>query len=92
MIQHSRQLSCEKPLSKLRPGHKGIVTKINCTGSVKQRLIDMGITPGVKLAVVKAAPLGDPIQIHLRGYALSIRRQDAAQISVRGTGEKGGKA
>ena len=92
MIPHGKQPANKKTLSKLRPGHKGIVTKINCTGSVKQRLIDMGITPGVEVAVVKTAPLGDPIQIHLRGYELSIRRQDADKIAVQVIGEKGGKA
>ena len=58
------------------------VTKINASGSLKRRIMDMGITRGVEITVRKSAPLGDPIEITVRGYELSIRREDAENIEV----------
>ncbi len=55
----------------------------NQRGAVKRRLVDMGLTPGTVVKLVKIAPLGDPLEVSLRGYELSLRREDAAQISVR---------
>ncbi len=71
-----------KRLKDLGKNKTGIVTAINCSGASKRRLIDMGITPGVEVKVVRVAPLGDPIQISLRGYELSLRRSDAKDILV----------
>lgn len=71
-----------KKLSLVPVGKTVTVTSINCGGITKRKLIDMGITPGVKIYVRKTAPLGDPIQIFLRGYELSIRKSDAASINV----------
>lgn len=62
-------------------GHCTTVTAIGSLGALKRRLIDMGITPGVKVTVKRMAPLGDPIEIALRGYVLSLRRADAKLIS-----------
>jgi len=64
-------------------GSSAIVTRIETIGALKRRLIDMGITPGVKIRIKKIAPLGDPIEIKLRGYELSIRRSEALNIFVR---------
>ncbi len=61
-------------------GDSAIVTDIKSLGALKRRLIDMGITPGVRIMVKKMAPLGDPLEISLRGYALSIRRSEAKNI------------
>ncbi|MEG0615595.1 MAG: ferrous iron transport protein A [Oscillospiraceae bacterium] len=72
-----------RSLGDIKIGSFGIVTSINVAGALKRRLIDMGITPGVKIKIIRVAPLGDPIQIGLRGYELSIRRSDAVNIFVR---------
>lgn len=69
-------------LSDLKSGEKGIVTGLKKSGSCKRRFIEMGITPGVEIQMQKAAPFGDPIRIHLRGYDLSIRRNEAKDILV----------
>lgn len=70
-------------LNDIKVGSNAVVTKIGITGALKRRLIDMGITPGVKIRVKKVAPLGDPIEINLRGYELSIRKSEALNIFVR---------
>lgn len=75
-------------LNDIEIGQSTVVTGIGISGSLKRRLIDMGITPGVIIKVKKAAPLGDPIQIRLRGYELSIRRSDAENIYVSPTGRE----
>ena len=70
-------------LEDLAPGEQGIILRAgNEKGPVKRRLVDMGLTPGTQIAVRKVAPFGDPIQISLRGYELSIRGEDAARITV----------
>lgn len=69
-------------LKSLADGKSGIVEKIELNGATKRRLIEMGITPGTKITVLKRAPLGDPIEILLRGYSLTIRGTDAEQIQV----------
>jgi len=69
-------------LNKLRPGQAGRVVAVGGQGILKRRLIDMGITPGISVLVRKVAPLGDPIEINLRGYELSIRKDDAKNITV----------
>lgn len=69
-------------LNDIKVGSSAIVTQIKSTGALKRRLIDMGITPGVTITVKKVAPLGDPIEINLRGYELSIRRTEAINILV----------
>lgn len=69
-------------LKQLKPGESGIVIGLKSEGAVKRRLIDMGITPGTEVYVRKIAPLGDPIEINLRGYELSIRKNDANNIII----------
>ena len=58
------------------------VKKILGQGAVKRRIMDMGLTKNTGFTVVKVAPLGDPIQIHLRGYQLSLRKQDAEMVQI----------
>ena len=58
------------------------VKKLHGEGAIRRRIMDMGLTKGVEVYVRKAAPLGDPIEIHLRGYELSIRKADAAMVEV----------
>jgi len=71
-----------KPLSELNPGESGTIISISGSGTFRQRLISMGVTPGTWLIVRKFAPLGDPMEIRLRNYNLSIRKKDAASILV----------
>ena len=63
-------------------GGKAKVVRIHGEGAVKRRIMDMGITKGVEIFVRKVAPLGDPIEITVRGYELSIRKADAESIEV----------
>lgn len=69
-------------LRDLKPGQAGTVISIGDKGPLKRRIMDMGITRGVNVRVVKVAPLGDPIEINIRGYELSIRKDEAAQIEI----------
>lgn len=71
-----------KTLRELVPGQKGKVVSLGEKGPGRRRLMDMGITPGVEIQIVKVAPLGDPIEINLRGYELSLRKDEANQIKV----------
>lgn len=72
----------EYTLNDLSIGNSAIVLKINCQGAMKRRLIDMGITPGVSVMLYKVAPMGDPLELKLRGYVLTIRRSEAKNIIV----------
>ena len=75
-------------LEALKPGESGVILRVgNERGPVKRRLVDMGLTPGTQITVRKVAPFGDPIEVNLRGYELSLRREDARQIAV-ATGEE----
>lgn len=69
-------------LKELEPGQEGTVLSVGEKGPVRRRIMDMGVTPGALLKVIKVAPLGDPIEINIRGYELSLRRDEAAQILV----------
>lgn len=59
------------------------MASIGTTGPAKRRIMDMGITPGVEIRVVKVAPLGNPIEVNVRGYELSLRKEEAQQIEMR---------
>ena len=63
-------------------GSTVVVTKISGDGAYKRRIMDMGITKGVEVYVRKVAPLGDPVEVTVRGYELSLRRADAEMIEV----------
>ena len=71
-----------KTLKELRPGQVANVVRVHGEGPVRRRIMDMGITKGVEVRVRKVAPLGDPIELNLRGYELSIRKADAEMIEV----------
>lgn len=71
-----------KLLSDLKPSQSGKVIIISGEDKLKRRLYDMGITPGAEIVVHKFAPLGDPMQINLRGYSLSLRRDEARFINI----------
>ena len=70
------------PLKSLKDGQSGRVERIELEGATKRRLIEMGLTPGTRVSIAKRAPLGDPIEIRLRGYELTLRADDAAKILV----------
>lgn len=70
-------------LRELKPGEEGIVAGIGTKGPMKRRIMDMGVTPGAAIKVIKVAPLGDPIEVHIRGYELSLRKEEANLIEIR---------
>ena len=69
-------------LALLKPGEIGIIRKISSLGPLKRRLMDMGILVGEKVKVLKVAPLGDPIEIKVKKYNLSLRKSEAREIAV----------
>ena len=69
-------------LSNVEIGQQAVVTKLHGEGPVKRRIMDMGITKGVEVTVTKVAPLGDPIELKVRGYELTIRKAEAEEIEV----------
>lgn len=71
-------------LADLRVGKSCTVLKVNGEGRLRRRLFDMGVTPGTHIYIRKKAPLGDPIEITIRGYELSLRIAEAALIEVKG--------
>lgn len=70
-------------LRDVKTGQTVIVEKLNGEGAIKRRIMDMGITKGVEIYVRKVAPLGDPVEVTVRGYELSIRKADAELIQVK---------
>lgn len=71
-----------KTLKQAKPGETIQVSRLDGNGAVKRRIMDMGITKGVKIYVRKVAPLGDPIEVTVRGYELTLRKADAEMIQV----------
>lgn len=71
-----------KTLRDVKIGESVKVLKLHGEGAVKRRIMDMGLTKGVQVTVRKVAPLGDPIEINVRGYELSLRKADAEMIEV----------
>ena len=71
-----------KTLKEVSVGQTVTVKKLTGAGPVKRRIMDMGITKGVEIYVRKVAPLGDPVEVTVRGYELSLRRADAEMIEV----------
>ena len=72
-----------KLLSELAIGESGTVVKVTGEGAIRRRLFDMGITPGAQIYFRKKAPLGDPIEITLRGYELTLRKAEAAFVEMK---------
>lgn len=71
-----------KTLKEVRIGETAIVKKLHGEGAVKRRIMDMGLTKGISVTIRKVAPLGDPIELNVRGYELSIRKADAEMVEV----------
>lgn len=70
-------------LKDLKPGQSGTVVSIGGSGNLKRRIFEMGVTPGTKIEIVKVAPLGDPIEVVLRSYNLSLRKEEASVIEIK---------
>jgi Fe2+ transport system protein FeoA len=70
------------PLSQLQPGEQGEVVRLQADGPIRQRLLEMGFIRGARLKVEKLAPLGDPMELVIKGYHLSLRREESACILV----------
>jgi ferrous iron transport protein A len=71
-----------RTLRELKPGEKGVIKSISGEGAVKRRLMDMGVTRGAEILVRKVAPLGDPIEVNIRGYELTFRKSEAENIFI----------
>jgi ferrous iron transport protein A len=69
-------------LDTLKTGKTGIIKSIGGEGALRRRLLDMGLTPNTAVMVRKVAPMGDPIELHLRSYELTIRQDDARKIEI----------
>ena len=70
----------EKNLSEFSVGEKGIVLIVKGEGAVRRRLFDMGVTPGAEIYLRKKAPFGDPLEVNLRGYELTLRKAEASCV------------
>ena len=71
-----------KTLKDVKPGQTVTIVKLHGEGAVKRRIMDMGLTKGTEVFVRKVAPLGDPVEVTVRGYELSLRKADAEMIEV----------
>ena len=71
-----------RTLKEIPCGNSVRVARLTGDGPVRRRIMDMGVTPGVEIRVVKVAPLGDPVEVNVRGYELSLRKDEAAQVQV----------
>lgn len=80
-------LAMEKSLKEFKQGETGVVARVNADGPIKRRLFDMGITPGTTIEMRKTAPLGDPIEICIRGYELSVRKNEAEAVLMNTNGD-----
>ena len=69
-------------LDQLKIGGQGVIVAVGGSGALRRRLLDMGLIPRTKVLVRKAAPLGDPIELHLRGYELTLRLEEASMITI----------
>ena len=73
----------EITINDMQIGQRGVVTGLGCSGALRRRIIDMGVTPGAAVTFRRAAPMGDPLELNVRGYELSIRRSEAKEIRVK---------
>ena len=69
-------------LKNLEIGKSAVISKVGGTGALRQHFLDMGMIPGVKVTMMKHAPMGDPLEINVRGYELSLRKTEAQEIMV----------
>ena len=79
-----------KKLSQFNIGETGLITNVEGEGRIRRRLFDMGITPGAEVYLRKKAPLGDPIEITIRGYELTLRKDEAMLVTLEMKGKVNG--
>ena len=72
----------ERPLDRLAPGEAGRIARIDAEPGITRRLMELGLVPGTDVRMVRTAPLGDPLEVTVRGLHLSLRRSEAARIHV----------
>lgn len=72
----------EKKLSEFKIGESGVIRKVEGEGRLRRRLFDMGVTPGAEVTLRKVAPLGDPLEVTIRGYELSLRKMEAELVTM----------
>ena len=70
-------------LDQIKPGQSIIIVNVNGQGLLRRRLLEMGLTPNTHVKVRKVAPMGDPIEVYLRSYVLTLRKEDASMIEVK---------
>ena len=70
----------DKKLSEFAIGQRGVIKAVECEGRIRRRLFDMGVTPGAEVTLKKKAPLGDPLEVSLRGYELTLRISEAENV------------
>lgn len=75
-------MSIKKQLIELKPGEKGRVIAISASGSLRRRMLDIGIVAGSEVKVIRMAPAGDPVEILLKGYSLALRKNEARNITL----------
>lgn len=69
-------------LRELKPGDRATIVKVRGKGTTLKRIVEMGVVPGTLIQVTRVAPLGDPIEIKVKGYSLSLRKEEAGEITV----------
>lgn len=72
----------KKTLETFAVGESGVVTSVGGEGKIRRRLFDMGVTPGAEIMLRKKAPLGDPVEVSIRGYELTLRKTEAACVTM----------
>ena len=82
MLGVNETISALITLAALTPGASARVCQVGGTASVRQRLLEMGLTPGTRVRLLRTAPLGDPLELDVRGYRLSVRKSEAAQVRI----------
>lgn len=73
-----------RTLDQLKPKETGVVSRLVGMGNIQQRLLEMGVSDGAKVEVVRFAPLGDPMEIYVRGFHLTLRKSEAALVELEG--------
>ena len=71
-------------LDELQPGQGAFITRVDGSGALRHHLLDMGLTPHTEVTLQKVAPMGDPLQLKVRGYDLTLRRDEARSIAIEG--------
>ena len=84
----TNQDSIRTTLAEVETGKSAIVKNVHGYGQVSRRLMEMGIVPGIKIRVVKAAPFGDPIELKVRGYSLALRKSEAESVEIETEGSQ----